>query len=303
MTSPRIAVVMSTYNGEAHVAEQLDSILAQDLSASGAAMRVIVRDDGSTDGTMGVLRGYEERGDIELVAGENLGVVGSFLEVMSSVPAEFDLVALSDQDDRWHADKIARAIEVLSPRDQSIPQLYCSEYVFCDGELREQGRSHLNRRGVDFADTLYENMISGNTTVVNRALVERVNAAGRDGVYCHDWWLALVALSLGELTYDDFASLDYRRLDTSVSPTGSGGVALLRYRVSTFLDKGELSCITRQLARLRELYGDEMAPDKRALLDRMLDGGRLRKAFVGVRLRQKWPEELAVRLLFLLGRL
>lgn len=299
---PSIAVVMSTYNGEKHVAEQLDSVLAQDV-ASRAELTVYVRDDGSRDATRDILAAYAADGRINFLPGKNLGVVGSFLDVLAAVPADVDYVALCDQDDVWHTGKLSRALDVLGPRDQSVPQLYCSEYIFCDADMNPQGKSHLNQTGVDFNKMLYENMVSGNTTVVNRALVDAVVAAGREGVYCHDWWLALVACAVGELTYDDFASLDYRRTGSNVSPTGTGGISLLRYRVKTFFENDELSNITGQLRKLDKCFGEQMAPEKRAVLRRFLGGGRLAKAFAPVRLRQKPAEELAVRALFLAGKL
>ena len=293
---------MSTYNGANHVAAQLDSVLAQDVTKV-ADLSVYVRDDGSRDDTREILQDYADKGLIHFLPGENLGVVGSFLDVLGVVPEDADYVALCDQDDVWHADKLSRALFVLGEKDQSIPQLYCSEYVFCDAEMNPQGRSHLNQTGVDFNKMLYENMVSGNTTVINRTLADAVVGAGRDGVYCHDWWLALVACALGELTYDDFASLDYRRTGSNVSPTGSGGLSLLHYRLKTFFGNDELKNITAQLQKLDENFGEQMAPEKRETLRRFLDGGRFAKAFAPVKLRQKMPEELAVRLLFLAGKL
>ena len=296
---PRIAVAMSTYNGADHVAEQLDSVLAQDAGPAA----VYVRDDGSTDATLDVLAPYEARGQIVLLRGTNLGVTGSFLELLSLVPAEFDFVALADQDDVWHEDKLSRALSVIGGCRRDAPALYCSEYVFCDAEMVPQGRSHLNRSGVDFARMLYENVTSGNTMVLNRCLADLVAGAGREGVYCHDWWIALVASALGEICYDDFCSLEYRRCGSNASPTGSSGPALLRYRVRTFLSGDGLARVTEQLEKLEACFGDRLEPDRRALLRRFLRGGRLSKALAPVRLRQGVPEELALRLAFVLGLL
>lgn len=297
-----MAVVMSTYNGGDHIVEQLDSILTQDV-AKLAELSIYVRDDGSSDSTCEILTRYENEGHIHFLRGENLGIVGSFLEVLAAVPEDIDYIALCDQDDVWHVDKLSRSLEMLSPRDQSIPQLYCSEYIFCTAEMIPQGRSCLNRTGVDFNKMLYENMVSGNTVVANRVLVDAVVWAGRKDVYCHDWWLALVACALGELTYDDFASLDYRRTGSNASPTGTDGVSLLRYRVKTFLENDELTNITAQLRKLDTCFGKRMDADKRATLLRFLNGNRISKAFAPVKLRQKPAEELALRVLFLLGKL
>ncbi|MBX9033627.1 glycosyltransferase family 2 protein [Gordonibacter massiliensis] len=297
--NPSIAVAMSTYNGESHLEQQLDSVLGQDVGN----LSVYVRDDGSQDGTLALLESYERQGSIHLLRGENVGVVASFLAAIAAVPCDVEFIALCDQDDEWHVDKLSRALSVLGQKDNSVPQLYCSEYRFCDADMNPTGRSHLNRIGVSFPTMLYENMVSGNTMVMNRALANRVNEAGREGVYCHDWWIALVATALGELTFDDFVSLEYRRTGSNASPTGSGGLSLLRYRLRTFFEKGELTNVARQLERLYRLYADEMPSERRALLERALTGGRLSKAFVPVRLRQKPIEEAALRLLLVLGRL
>lgn len=294
--------MMSTYNGAAHVEEQLDSVLAQDV-ASDANLSVYVRDDGSSDNTLEVLEAYEKRGIITLLRGKNLGVVGSFCEAIAAVPQDVDYMALCDQDDVWHADKLSRALKVLAPYDASVPALYWSEYTFCDANMKPQERSHHNQVGVHFATMLYENMASGNTSVINRPLADLIASTGAKGIYCHDWWNALLASAFGNIVYDDFSSLEYRRTGSNVSPTGSGKLSLLRYRVKAFLEGNDLAKITAQLSRFREAYGDALSPEKRRLLDRMLDGGRLAKAFVPLRLRQRLPDELAVRLLFLMGKL
>ena len=296
---PKIAVVMSTYNGAEHLKEQIDSVLAQE----GVALRLFVRDDGSKDRTLDILRDYESKNELELIPGENLGVVGSFLDGLSHVPKGYDYVALCDQDDVWHADKLKRALDVLSTKDGSIPQVYASEYVFCDARMNPQGRSHLNQTGVDYAKMLYENMTSGNTMVFNRMLLDLIVQAGRDGVYCHDWWISLVATALGELTYDDYPCLEYRRTGSNASPTGSGGLKLLRYRIRTFFAGDGLEKTTAQLQKLDDCFGGMMRPEKRELLHRFLYGGRFAKAFAPVRLRQKVSDEVALRLLFVLGKL
>ena len=197
--SVAVAVVMSTYNGARFVADQIESVLNQ----QGCDVSIFARDDGSSDGTADILRDYAARNLLVLDAGDNKGMVPSFFAALAMVPDTFEFIAFCDQDDVWHSDKLSRALETLGSRDQSIPQLYCSEYIFCDEQLNRTARSHLNRIGVDFSKLMAENVCSGNTMVMNRALVSELLADGPEGVYVHDWWAALVATGLGELTFDD----------------------------------------------------------------------------------------------------
>ncbi|ERI04552.1 glycosyltransferase [Atopobium sp. oral taxon 810] len=298
VVNSRVAVVMSTYNGEKYLAEQIDSVLAQDKKVD-----LFVRDDGSTDSTLELLEAYAAKGLLQYKAGENKGVVGSFFDALTMPDDSYDFVAFCDQDDAWHTDKISRAVRMIAARDQSVPQLYCSEYNFCDEDMNFIARSQLNRIGVSLPTLLVESVCSGNTSLMNRTLVQELLANGSEGVYTHDWWMALVAAGLGEIYFDDFASLDYRRLTSSVSPTGSGGLALLAFRIKTFLGKGQLSEIKKQLKHFKECYAQRLDADDLAMIDCILDGKRLSKTMFAERLRQKPTEELAVRLLFLLGLL
>lgn len=296
---PCVAVVMSTYNGAAHVAQQVESVLAQDLPN----VRLFVRDDGSTDATLEILRPYAEQERLVLFAEENKGVTRSFVELVVHVADDYDYVAFCDQDDVWHADKLSRAIEVLSPHDQTLPLLYGSECFYCDKDMRRLGKSHLNRRGVSLATTLYENIASGNTQVMNRTLARLVAQAGPEGVYYHDWWVTLLACALGEVYFDDAACIDYRRTGENVSPSGMDPLRLLLFRARSFLKGGQLARVTTQLERLYALFAPDMRADRRELLVRFLEGGRLRKALTPTRLRQRLFDELSLRLLFVAGKL
>ena len=296
---PVVAVVMSTYNGMPYIKEQIESIREQ----VGVSPQIFVRDDGSSDGTIDYLRDCSNRGILTLIEGENVGVVASFIDAITYVPREIEFIALSDQDDIWHPDKLSRALGFLLKGRQSIPKLYCSEYIFCDEQMNPTGRSHLNVIGVGFEPLLYETRVSGNTMVFNRALADLVVQAGTKDVFSHDWWIGLVAASLGELFYDDFSSLDYRRLSTSVSPTGGSFLKILKYRIDAFIKGNQLLRITIQLKRFYAYFGNKLEPEKKALIERFLYGSRFQKAAAPVRLRQSIPEEVALRLLFLMGKL
>lgn len=109
--APRISVALCTYNGEAYLATQLESILAQSRSAD----EIIICDDASTDGTWMVLEKYRERFShlIKLYRNDaNLGISKNFEKAIGLCTGEF--IALSAQDDIWHRcklEKLARRLE------------------------------------------------------------------------------------------------------------------------------------------------------------------------------------------------
>lgn len=93
-----LIVLLSSYNGAAYIEKQIESLLNQTLAPN---MRIIVRDDGSTDHTtLPILRQYQSNGKIELWERENIGVVKSFFDLLLHAP-DADYYAFCDQDDYW----------------------------------------------------------------------------------------------------------------------------------------------------------------------------------------------------------
>ena len=87
---------MSTYNGEAFVAEQLESIINQTYKN----IEIVIRDDGSSDNTVGIIKEYQKKyNNIKLYEGKNVGFVKSFFELLSLAKADY--YSYADQDDVW----------------------------------------------------------------------------------------------------------------------------------------------------------------------------------------------------------
>ena len=143
----KIQILMSSYNGIKYIKEQLDSIMAQDCQEKGiAGLFLLVRDDGSTDGTQNVLEQYSEKypDRIKWFQGSNKGVIKSFFELIANA-GNADYYALADQDDYWMPSKISTGIKKLKQMEQhsigediitgSIPLLYCCRPLLADERL------------------------------------------------------------------------------------------------------------------------------------------------------------------------
>ena len=112
----RIAVLMSSYNGEQYIKEQIDSILNQKGKFN---IDIYVRDDGSFDNTIHILEDYQKKGLIKFCGGENIGPAKSFLTLLALADG-YDFYAFADQDDIWFENKIESAILKI----EKIPQSY-----------------------------------------------------------------------------------------------------------------------------------------------------------------------------------
>lgn len=222
-----VQVLLSTYNGETYLKQQLDSILNQ----KNVAVKLFVRDDGSSDGTVDILRAYAALHDnICYLCGENCGVVASFFRLFELSDPDVDFYALSDQDDVWDEDKLSIACQKLeqmrkskSPKKKkndfqirtfATPLLYCCDAWNTDDALNllpESMQTAGKELVPDFRNALIENIARGASIVFNQALMSYIRISMPQDIYMHDWWLYLVASCFGEVCYDSAAHYKYRQ--------------------------------------------------------------------------------------------
>lgn len=128
---PRIQVLLSAYNGEKYIKEQIQSILEQ----RNVDVCVLVRDDGSTDRTRDVLREIcsEDSKRIQVIEGKNVGYRKSFLSMLAYANDDMDYYSFADQDDVWEPEKLAEAIRILGENPKSW--LYASALKITDENL------------------------------------------------------------------------------------------------------------------------------------------------------------------------
>ena len=127
----RVVVLLSTYNGERFLEEQLESIVAQ----KGVTPIIIVRDDGSTDNTCKILDKWQKKNALRWYNGPNMGPARSFLNLLRDSDDE-DYYAFSDQDDYWLPEKLDVAISKLAPYKDE-PALYFCQTQLVDKNLKE----------------------------------------------------------------------------------------------------------------------------------------------------------------------
>ena len=106
MKNKEVVILISTYNGEKYLAEQLDSLLNQTYQN----IKIFIRDDGSKDKTIDIIKEYQKKSEkIFLTEGKNIGFINSFFELLK-LSNNADYYAYCDQDDVWMEDKIERAV-------------------------------------------------------------------------------------------------------------------------------------------------------------------------------------------------
>jgi glycosyltransferase involved in cell wall biosynthesis len=208
-----VCVLLSTYNGGKFLRQQIDSVLNQ----KNINVFLFIRDDGSTDPlTLRVLSDYAEYENIKILIGDNLGVVGSFWQLLKDSP-KADYYAFCDQDDLWGERKLIEAVKLLNITNSFIPLLYCSSLEYVDVELNTIGFSRKPKSTYSLKNSIVENIATGCTVIINNELRDiALKTKSIDSIVMHDWWLYLLASAYGSVVFDSNSYIKYRQHDNNV---------------------------------------------------------------------------------------
>lgn len=297
-------VLLATYNGSRYINPFLDSLEAQ----THQAFKLLVRDDGSTDGTLDAVMARRGRLNIEVMpTAHRAGAARSFMELLQHAGNHHGAYLFADQDDVWLPEKVERAVKALSDAGDT-PTLYCTRQQLVDAELKPLGLS-ATPRWLDVHNAAVENVVTGCTMGINSALRDLVLQDDMPAGYrMHDAWMYLVASALGQVIQDPWPSVLYRQHGSNTV-----GASHSRWR-------SVLSSVRRVLA-----WDDQTAPysgPAQAFLKQhghrlsdavrrdlqLLRGPdctiaeRLRLCFLSDFKRQRRTDHVIMRLLFLLGR-
>ena len=214
----QVDVVLCTFNGERFLSAQLDSIERQSRRPD----RVLVFDDGSTDGTLRILEGFRPRLPLAVTVNPvRLGPAANFSQALGLAIA--DVVFLCDQDDVWQPGKVQAILDLLSARPQVL--LACSDARLIDATGTLMRGSLLAR--IDalsapqltapqlFEALLRRNLVTGATCAVRRDLLAFALPVPEG--FWHDEWLALVAAACDGVAWSDRMLTDYRLHDANTA--------------------------------------------------------------------------------------
>ncbi len=233
-----VTVLLSTYNGEKYIIEQLDSVLAQE----GVDIKVLVRDDGSNDKTLEILQKYIESNNcISILPGnENLKPAKSFMELMFQ-SKETDYYAFCDQDDVWDKDKLFIAINMIERcKENEKPVLYFSNYRIVDEDLRYISSSDIySPNDCSKYSSLVENKCTGCTAVFNKSAKNIIIEHRPKEFTMHDAWVFIVCSILGVICFDPVPHISYRQHQNNVIGSGlnKSKIRVLNERIKRISDR------------------------------------------------------------------
>ena len=208
----KIDILLATYNGSKYLHEQLDSILSQ----SYGNINVIIRDDGSSDNTVMIIKEYEQKDNRVKLLNDNLGNLGfvrNFEELMKNSTSEY--LMFSDQDDIWYNNKVEtsyKRIKAIEEKNgKSCPILVHTNSKIMNYETRTKSLFISDcAKNSSFENSFFNFFVQGSTMLINGSLKREALPFSKE-VYLHDRYLHLIAEFIGIRSYIDVPTMDYRQ--------------------------------------------------------------------------------------------
>lgn len=267
----KLQILLATCNSELWLGAQLDSIMAQDFQD----FEILIRDGGSTDGTLALIRQYQQRfpGKIVFLGQARARACENFSELLSR--SDGDLIMFSDHDDVWMPDKISASVAACRKLEEQYgaetPILLFSDAAVVDRQLNMLAPSliryqNLNTRQLTLKRLISQNTPSGNGMLINRALADLALPIPEAAVM-HDHWLTLVAAAFGKFGFLDRPTLYYRQHGDNVFGASCYSLPAFYRRLKLGREKIQerFGRNIAQAVAFGQRYGDRLSPEDRGL--------------------------------------
>ncbi len=259
----KVQVLLSTYNGEKYLQEQIESILKQE----DVEISLLIRDDGSCDKTIEIIENLKRKNsNISYYPGDNLGPARSFMDLINK-SGNFDYYAFSDQDDVWKPKKLISAINKL--KQSNKPSLYMSSLEIVDENL-----NFIETKQVDgnfcFEGEMIKNFATGCTQVFNKTLMEIIKSYTPNYIIMHDSWITRVCYAIGgNVIIDNNSNILYRQHQGNVLGYQDEGFQKLKRQFKiAFLNKVRMRVNIAK--ELKNGYENLLSSNAREVIDNLI---------------------------------
>jgi glycosyltransferase involved in cell wall biosynthesis len=205
----KIVILMATYNGEKYVSAQIKSILEQTYNN----FDLIIRDDGSTDKTISIIKSIIERNDkknIYLLKNKSSkhGQLKNFANLFNYAKDKYKYIMFSDQDDIWYKNKIQISLDAIKKKGDT-PTLIYTNYINWNMKDKTKNIAYSYIPECTFERLFVQNWTMGCTYLLNKGMIKQIENIP-DGVDNHDYWIALVSSLNNNIEYLPQVTMEHR---------------------------------------------------------------------------------------------
>ncbi|RYZ96244.1 MAG: glycosyltransferase family 2 protein [Sphingobacteriaceae bacterium] len=276
-TDDKVTILMATYNGAKYIQKQFDSIINQTYTH----WELIVRDDGSNDDTVAIIKSNAAADDRILlidVKSSGRGACSNFsaLYAWAKENRAINYLMFTDQDDVWKADKVKKTLQLLKSDEHKtpgIPLLAYGNLQLVDDNLQVLPETISLIKDFKLKHVLSRNYAFGCTMMLNKQLLTAM-----DEIYAeasnHDYWVALFAAAFGKTIFIEEELILYRQHDSNVSGHTIGNQKMnnriKRYTSGVNKQIEEEKVKLKMLGVFYNKYKSDMVPGNKKLLFALL---------------------------------
>ena len=264
-----ITVLLASYNGERYIEQQLDSLLEQTYGD----FKILISDDGSKDGTLGIIKDYIKRypNKICLLEGEPTGSAKkNFMKLLNACNSEY--MMFCDQDDYWNKEKIEityKKMQELEAKRSGLPLLVHTDLFVADAGLNIISESFFEYQKISpdrnkLENVLVQNNVTGCTVMINKRLADMLKAKTPQKYIMHDWWINIIATAFGTVDYINQPTMYYRQhSDNEVGAKNATGMDFLVSKIKNIgkVKKNYYDSFS-QAKSFAELYKNELSAEQ-----------------------------------------
>jgi len=269
MERPTVHVLLSTYNGEKYLKPLLDSVLQQNY----IIVNLFIRDDGSSDSTVSIIKSYINNYPSRVIflstsgSSKNLGPKASFLYLLENLKiSEGEYIAFCDQDDIWEPNKLFTAFTFLKDFPQQRPALYCSSTKMVDENLTFiKSWPDPPTKEVTLYNVLLENIAVGCTMVFNRATFiayKDYKPHNVSNIIMHDWWMLIIAATFGNVVFDKDSYISYRQhSNNAIGGENNSGLSKSFSKIYRYLHGTNNQIVSRQATEFLNSFSKKISEE------------------------------------------
>ena len=268
----KVQVLLSTYNGEKYIKEQIESILNQ----KEVEVSLLIRDDASSDKTIEIIgKLADKNNNIIYYKDENLGPARSFMDLLYK-SGEYDYYAFADQDDIWRKQKLISAINMLK-ENENEPSLYMSALEVVDENLNLIETKKVNGK-LSFEGEMIRNFATGCTMVLNKKLCDIIKQYNPSYLIMHDSWITRVCYAVGgNVIIDDNSYIKYRQHTSNVLGYKDEGFQKIK-RQFNIAFKNNISMRVNIAKELKNGYYKMLTNEAKEVVDNLINYQEDKKA-------------------------
>lgn len=261
----KVQVLLSFYNGDKFIQDQMDSLNRQ---MGNFELSIVIRNDGSSSS---ILDQYAHT-NVTVNSGENLGVKGSFFQLIRQSSDNMDYYCFCDQDDYWKEDKISVAIEALK-NYEDVPAMYFSKAAIVNNFLEKIGIDDFENGVFSFSRHFIKNNAIGCTMVFNKKMRDIINLKVENykmisTSFLHDHLLYTVCSGVGgKIIFDSMPHILYRQHENNV-------IGNDRRLLSKIKGNGMFNSSNERLKWAEEIYQNfyqELLPNNRKFIETLVN--------------------------------